>query len=103
MSPFHGTAFTNRVSNSFHFRIFLKFNKELGVLKRRAATRSDKHSFKEYCADNGLKDDKVLLWMRANNIKYGSMHAAQQELGTVKEIRATFIDFQQYLYEEAAA
>ena len=69
MSPFHGTAFTNRVSNSFHFRIFLKFNKELGVLKRRAATRSDKHSFKEYCADNGLKDDKVLLWMRANNIK----------------------------------
>ena len=35
--------------------------------------------------------------------KYGSMHAAQQELGTVKEIRATFIDFQQYLYEEAAA
>ena len=35
--------------------------------------------------------------------KYGSMHAAQQELGTVKEIRTTFIDFQQYLYEEAAA
>ena len=35
--------------------------------------------------------------------KYGSMHTAQQELGTVKEIRATFIDFQQYLYEEAAA
>ena len=35
--------------------------------------------------------------------KYGSMHAAQRELGTVKEIRATFIDFQQYLYEEAAA
>ena len=35
--------------------------------------------------------------------RYGSMHAAQQELGTVKEIRATFIDFQQYLYEEAAA
>ena len=69
MSPFHGTAFTNRVSNSFHFRIFLKFNKELGVLKRRAATRSDKHSFKEYCADNGLNDNKVLLWMRANNIK----------------------------------
>lgn len=35
--------------------------------------------------------------------RYGSMHAAQRELGTVKEIRATFIDFQQYLYEEAAA
>ncbi len=35
--------------------------------------------------------------------KYGSMHAAQQELGTVKEIRTTFIDFQQYLYEEIAA
>jgi type I restriction enzyme R subunit len=35
--------------------------------------------------------------------KYGSTHAAQQELGTVKEIRAAFIDFQQYLYVEAAA
>ena len=35
----------------------------------RAATRSDMPGFKEYCADNGLNDDKVLLWMRANNIK----------------------------------
>ena len=35
----------------------------------RAATRSDKHGFKEYCAENGLNDNKVLLWMRANNIK----------------------------------
>ena len=35
----------------------------------RAATRSDKHGFKKYCAENGLNDNKVLLWMRANNIK----------------------------------
>jgi len=34
-----------------------------------AAARSDKPGFKEYCADDGLNDDKVLLWMRANNIK----------------------------------
>ena len=34
--------------------------------------------------------------------KYGSIHAAQQELGTVEEIQRTFVDFQQQLYAEAA-
>ncbi|MDC0979054.1 DEAD/DEAH box helicase family protein [Gammaproteobacteria bacterium] len=31
--------------------------------------------------------------------KYGSVHAAQQELGTVEEIQSTFVDFQQHLYQ----
>ena len=35
--------------------------------------------------------------------KYGSTHAAQQELGTLKEIQSTFIDFQKHLYTEDAA
>jgi type I restriction enzyme R subunit len=35
--------------------------------------------------------------------KYGSLHAAQQELGNVKEIQHTFIEFQKHLYYEAAA
>jgi type I restriction enzyme R subunit len=35
--------------------------------------------------------------------KYGSMHAAQRELGDADHIRQTFIDFQRYLYEEKAA
>ena len=35
--------------------------------------------------------------------KYGSLHAAQQELGTVEEIQSTFVDFQQHLYTEVAA
>jgi type I restriction enzyme R subunit len=34
--------------------------------------------------------------------KYGSIHAAQQQLGTVQEIQNTFIEFQKHLYEKAA-
>ena len=30
--------------------------------------------------------------------KYGSIHAAQQQLGNVKDIQRTFIDFQLKLY-----
>lgn len=30
--------------------------------------------------------------------KYGSIHAAQQALGTVQDIQKTFVDFQQHLY-----
>ena len=33
--------------------------------------------------------------------KYGSIHAAQKALGGVQDIQKTFIDFQQYLYQEA--
>ena len=32
------------------------------------------------------------------NAKYGGLPAAQQKLGSVQSIRATFIDFQQKLY-----
>ena len=32
--------------------------------------------------------------------KYGSLHAAQQQLGNVQDIRKTFIEFQEQLYEE---
>ena len=32
--------------------------------------------------------------------KYGSLHAAQQELGNVEDIKNTFIEFQEYLYKE---
>ena len=34
--------------------------------------------------------------------KYGSIHAAQQELGSVQDIQHTFVDFQQHLYREVA-
>jgi type I restriction enzyme, R subunit len=33
--------------------------------------------------------------------KYGSIHAAQKALGGVQDIQKTFIEFQQYLYQEA--
>jgi len=32
--------------------------------------------------------------------KYGSMHPAQQELGSVQDIQRTFVEFQQQLYAE---
>ena len=35
--------------------------------------------------------------------KYGSINAAQEQLGSVQDIQNTFIDFQQYLYKEIAA
>ena len=35
--------------------------------------------------------------------KYGSTHAAQQQLGNVQEIQRTFIEFQEYLYREEVA
>lgn len=34
--------------------------------------------------------------------KYGSTHAAQQQLGSVQDIQRTFIDFQKYLYSKSA-
>ena len=33
--------------------------------------------------------------------KYGSINAAQQDLGTPQEIQKIFIDFQKNLYEDA--
>jgi len=35
--------------------------------------------------------------------KYGSFTTAQERLGSALEIRKTFIDFQEYLYQEIAA
>ena len=37
------------------------------------------------------------------NAKYGSLNAAQRELGDVDSIRRTFVDFQQHLCAEVAA
>jgi type I restriction enzyme R subunit len=34
--------------------------------------------------------------------KYGSTHAAQQQLGNVQDIQRTFIEFQKYLYSKSA-
>jgi type I restriction enzyme R subunit len=34
--------------------------------------------------------------------RYGSIHAAQQQLGTVQDIQKTFVDFQYYLYQDEA-
>ena len=34
--------------------------------------------------------------------KYGSIHAAQEQLGSVTDIQRTFVDFQAELYKDAA-
>ena len=58
--------------------------------------------FVEYVLGNYVKegvdelDDQKLETLL--NAKYGTLHAAQEKLGTTKEIRETFIDFQQKLY-----
>lgn len=36
------------------------------------------------------------------NARYGSIHAAQSELGSVQEIQKTFVGFQAHLYQEVA-
>jgi len=48
-----------------------------------------------------------LEWVRASTVcptvleaKYGSIHSAQEQLGTVQDIQNTFIDFQELLYAD---
>ena len=53
--------------------------------------------------DVGVDELDVGKLSTALTAKYGSLHAAQQELGTVEEIQSTFVDFQQHLYTEVAA
>jgi len=36
-------------------------------------------------------------------LKYGSIHSAQQQLGSVEDIQRTFIDFQADLYKDYVA
>jgi type I restriction enzyme, R subunit len=49
--------------------------------------------------DVGVDELDVGKLSTALTAKYGSLHAAQQELGTVEEIQGTFVDFQQHLYQ----
>jgi type I restriction enzyme R subunit len=49
--------------------------------------------------DVGVDELDVGKLSTALTAKYGSLHAAQQELGTVEEIQSTFVDFQQHLYQ----
>ena len=53
--------------------------------------------------DVGVDELDVAKLSTALTAKYGSLHTAQQELGTVQENQGTFIDFQQHLYKEIAA
>ena len=47
-----------------------------------------------------LDDDKLGDLIRLN---YGSIHDAKEQLGPIKEIRETFIGFQEHLYQAEAS
>lgn len=47
---------------------------------------------------NELDIDKLSTVL---NAKYGSIHSAQQKLGSAEEIQQTFIEFQQSLYKKS--
>ena len=50
----------------------------------------------------GVDELDVAKLSRVLTAKYGSIHAAQQELGSVQDIQRTFVEFQQQLYAEVA-
>ena len=48
--------------------------------------------------DVGVDELDVTKLSTVLTAKYGSIHAAQEQLGSVQNIQSTFVDFQQYLY-----
>jgi type I restriction enzyme, R subunit len=48
--------------------------------------------------DVGLDELNVTKLSTLLTAKYGSFHAAQEQLGSVQDKQSTFVDFQQYLY-----
>ena len=48
--------------------------------------------------DVGVDELDVTKLSTVLTAKYGSIHAAQEHLGSVQDIQSTFVDFQQYLY-----
>ncbi len=63
------------------------------------------HDFVDYVLRNyvdvGVDELDVSKLSTVLTAKYGSIHAAQQKLGTPQEIQQTFIEFQKNLYKEA--
>ncbi|WP_370551967.1 type I restriction-modification enzyme R subunit C-terminal domain-containing protein [Haliea sp. E1-2-M8] len=53
--------------------------------------------------DVGVDELDVSKLSTVLTAKYGNIHAAQQELGTVQEIQGTFVGFQAELYRETSA
>ena len=51
--------------------------------------------------DVGVDELDVSKLSTVLTAKYGSINAAQKQLGTLQEIQQTFIEFQKNLYKEA--
>lgn len=47
-----------------------------------------------------MKDYKIKLCYKGDNLKYKAIADAKRELGTISDIRDTFIGFQEHLYED---
>ena len=73
----------------------LEKSSEMGPL----VTKQHLDKVKNYIdiGEDELDVSKLSTVIRA---KYGSISAAQEKLGTAQNIQKTFIDFQQYLYQE---
>ena len=50
------------------------------------------------CVKMGVDELDVGKLSTVLNARYGSIHAAQRELGSVHDIQRTFVEFQQQLY-----
>jgi type I restriction enzyme R subunit len=63
--------------------------------------------FIDFILRNYIKDGEDELELSklpiAINLKYGSISGAEVNLGSIKEIKKVFIDFQKYLYLEQVA
>ncbi len=68
---------------------------------------SNQREFVQYVLQNyidiGVDELDISKLSTVVRAKYGSIHAAQQSLGTLEEIKEIFIDFQKNLYIEIAA
>ena len=68
---------------------------------------SNQREFVQYVLQNyidiGVDELDISKLSTVVTAKYGSIHAAQESLGTVDEIKEIFIDFQKNLYIEIAA
>ena len=65
---------------------------------------TEQREFVRYVLNNyveiGVDELDVSKLSTILSAKYGSIHAAQQQLGEIDDIRNTFIGFQEYLYKE---
>ena len=91
----NGEVYNSILSDEFSWTTWATPKSSDGKLDYNAAlTGDDLRNYVEVGVDE-LDVSKLSTVLTA---KYGSVHAAQQKLGTTQEVQQTFIDFQKQLY-----